>query len=66
MKFQSQFSRYEIIGQGSFGDVYRGKYKATEQTVAIKVVDMDNSQDELEDILIEINILNQNQKSLYY
>lgn len=53
------YSRQEVIGRGSFGNVYRGVERATGRVVAIKVVDMDNAEDELEDIVIEINMLKQ-------
>ncbi|CAN6612943.1 sporulation-specific protein 1 [Trichomonascus vanleenenianus] len=54
-----RYQRQEIIGKGSFGNVYRGRNNRTGEVVAIKVVDLDNTEDELDDILQEINILKQ-------
>ncbi|KAK3278483.1 hypothetical protein CYMTET_13583 [Cymbomonas tetramitiformis] len=54
--------RYELIeciGKGSFGDVYRGTDKDTGQEVAIKIVDLEESEEEIEDIQKEIAVLAQ-------
>ncbi|XP_071697880.1 uncharacterized protein [Rutidosis leptorrhynchoides] len=46
----SRFSNLELIGRGSFGDVYKGFDKENNKEVAIKVIDLEESEDEIEDI----------------
>ncbi|KAK9078239.1 hypothetical protein SSX86_002296 [Deinandra increscens subsp. villosa] len=55
----SRFSDLELIGRGSFGDVYKGFDKETNKEVAIKVIDLEESEDEIEDIQKEIAVLQQ-------
>ncbi|XP_019154055.1 PREDICTED: germinal center kinase 1-like [Ipomoea nil] len=55
----SRFSDLELIGRGSFGDVYKGYDKELKKEVAIKVIDLDESEDEIEDIQKEIAVLQQ-------
>ncbi|KAJ9562840.1 hypothetical protein OSB04_008000 [Centaurea solstitialis] len=55
----SRFSNLELIGRGSFGDVYKGFDKELKKDVAIKVIDLEESEDEIEDIQKEIAVLQQ-------
>ncbi|XP_057976429.1 uncharacterized protein LOC131163733 isoform X2 [Malania oleifera] len=55
----SRFSSLELIGRGSFGDVYKGFDKELNKDVAIKVIDLEESEDEIEDIQKEISVLSQ-------
>ncbi|KAK6934240.1 Protein kinase domain [Dillenia turbinata] len=55
----SRFSSLELIGRGSFGDVYKGFDKELNKVVAIKVIDLEESEDEIEDIQKEISVLSQ-------
>ncbi|XP_076947932.1 uncharacterized protein LOC143620012 isoform X2 [Bidens hawaiensis] len=55
----SRFSNLELIGRGSFGDVYKGFDKDINKEVAIKVIDLEEAEDEIEDIQKEIAVLQQ-------
>ncbi|GFP78627.1 serine/threonine-protein kinase svka [Phtheirospermum japonicum] len=55
----SRFSDLELIGRGSFGDVYKGFDKQSKRQVAIKVIDLEESEDEIEDIQKEIAVLSE-------
>lgn len=54
-----RFSDLELIGRGSFGDVYKGFDRELNKEVAIKVIDLEESEDEIEDIQKEIAVLSQ-------
>lgn len=56
----NQISRYclsKCIGKGNFGDVYKAEQKATSKLVAIKVVNLDESPDDIKQIIKEIHFL---------
>ncbi|KAF9672778.1 hypothetical protein SADUNF_Sadunf11G0079600 [Salix dunnii] len=55
----ARFSSLELIGRGSFGDVYKAFDKELNKEVAIKVIDLEESEDEIEDIQKEISVLQQ-------
>lgn len=55
----SRFCDLELIGRGSFGDVYKGYDKELKKEVAIKVIDLEESEDEIEDIQKEIAVLSE-------
>ncbi|KAL9096216.1 MAG: hypothetical protein Q9165_001739 [Trypethelium subeluteriae] len=54
---EKYYTKQACIGGGSFGKVYKGLDKRTGQTVAIKVIDVENAEDEVDDIIQEISIL---------
>ena len=56
---ENLYTKQNCIGGGSFGKVYKGVDKRTGQSVAIKIIDVENAEDEVEDIIQEISILSE-------
>ncbi|KLJ09233.1 non-specific serine/threonine protein kinase [Blastomyces silverae] len=56
---ETYYTKQNCIGGGSFGKVYKGVDKRTGQAVAIKIIDVENADDEVEDIIQEISILSE-------
>ncbi|GAV51715.1 hypothetical protein ZYGR_0AF01860 [Zygosaccharomyces rouxii] len=53
----SVFKRTEVIGTGKFGVVYKGHHTRTKQVYAIKVLNLDSDEDEVEDVQREVQFL---------
>ena len=54
---EDRYVLHERIGRGSFGEVWRGQDRQTGEVVAIKVIDLDQAEDEIDDIVQEINVM---------
>ncbi|SCU96414.1 LADA_0H00804g1_1 [Lachancea dasiensis] len=49
----------ECVGKGSFGDVYRAIYKETGEVVAIKIINLEETQDDIDILAQEIYFLSE-------
>ncbi|EPQ27187.1 uncharacterized protein PFL1_05110 [Pseudozyma flocculosa PF-1] len=53
-QLSEQYALLEKLGTGSFGTVYKGMHKETKQIVAIKQIDLEDSDDDISEIQQEI------------
>lgn len=53
-QLSEQYTLLEKLGTGSFGVVYKGIHKETKQIVAIKQIDLEDSDDDISEIQMEI------------
>ncbi|WVQ72348.1 hypothetical protein IAR50_001899 [Cryptococcus sp. DSM 104548] len=55
----SIYEKLEIAGKGAFGAVYKGKHVASGHVVALKIINLDTEDDDVDDIQKEISLLQQ-------
>ncbi|KAJ1938996.1 kinase that interacts with cdc31p, partial [Linderina macrospora] len=53
------YEKEELVGRGAYGVVYRGRNTETGKVVAIKILNLDNEEEDLSDMQREINLLSQ-------
>lgn len=53
------YTLQNCIGSGSFGKVYKGVDNRSGESVAVKIIDVEKADDEVDDILSEISILSE-------
>ncbi|KAL9652356.1 hypothetical protein ABK040_012012 [Willaertia magna] len=56
MDKECPYDKIERIGKGGFAEVWKGIHKQTRQLVAIKIIDLESSEEDIEDIQKEIHI----------
>lgn len=53
------FRRLERIGKGAYGSVHKGVHITTGAVVALKIVDLDQPEDDIDDIQREVALLSE-------
>ena len=51
--------KLDCIGRGSFGEVFKGREKETDQMVALKLVDLEKADEEIDIIQRKIKVMSQ-------
>ena len=55
----SRYNIHERVGKGSYGDVYRATCIETKEERAIKIIDLEYSDDDVEEVRKEISIMSE-------
>ena len=53
------FRRLEMVGKGAYGSVHKGVHVSTGFIIALKIIDLDIADDDVEDIRKEVALLSQ-------
>ncbi|KAJ8507921.1 hypothetical protein ONZ45_g9764 [Pleurotus djamor] len=53
------YQRLETVGKGAYGSVHKGRHLATGNVVALKIINLDTADDDVEDIQREVALLTQ-------
>ncbi|TYJ57523.1 hypothetical protein B9479_001841 [Cryptococcus floricola] len=53
------YEKLEIAGKGAYGAVYKGRHVASGHVVALKIINLDTEDDDVDDIQKEISLLQQ-------
>ncbi|KAF9047267.1 kinase-like domain-containing protein [Panaeolus papilionaceus] len=53
------FERLETVGKGAYGSVHKGMHMPSGKIVALKIIDLDTADDDVEDIQREVALLTQ-------
>jgi hypothetical protein len=54
-----RYTIHEKVGKGAYGDVYRATHIATREPMAIKIIDLEYSEDDIEEVRKEISIMSE-------
>ena len=53
------YQRLETVGKGAYGSVHKGRHIPTGNIVALKIIDLDTADDDVDDIQREVALLTQ-------
>ena len=54
-----KYNILEAVGKGAYGDVYRTTHVASGETFAVKIIDLEYSEDDIDEVRKEISIMSE-------